>query len=330
MEKTNSIVYRMNFNGEPESIIMLEDSGIYDISKIEEKFDLQKEIDALFSIIRVKYYDKCEIKEKICSINDLKENFYFIKIINYNNDKGKRDINFLASNKNKQYSSDGILSKMNNKVKFGNIIKEILNIDEFPIKKYFLKEENKYNFYPYYDKIYILKKINLFNTSFDRENDEKLNNSINNNNNNESNSIEKEVYIYCKSKNTYLCMTEQGKIEQHLKRYKWNVTINKNDKTIIFFSNNFYLIEDNGNVLGDKKNKEKWFYDKIEEDNYYFMCSKMRLLLSAEKKEIKANKNPPPKDNEIFQLYEVANNNHSWISSNLNDNITDIYTSVSI
>ena len=41
-----------------------------------------------------------------------------------------------------------------------------------------------------------------------------------------------------------------------------------------FFSNNIYLTEKNGNILGDKNKKEKWCYYEVFGDNYFFICQK--------------------------------------------------------
>lgn len=129
-------------------------------------------------------------------------------------------------------------------------------------------------------------------------------------------------------------MTEEGKIKQTLGRYAWNITLNTNEKIIIFCSNNFYLTENNGNVLGDKKNKEKWIYCEVEGDSYYFKCQKkiQNNILSIEKEEIKANKNHPG-DTEKFELIYVDNiesNDNNSETDSLSQNINDKYEEESL
>ena len=152
------LMLRMNFNEDYETIILLEDNGVFDISQINDISNSSNEINTILNKINVKYENLFEIEEKQCLINDLKNNFDFIKII-YNNENTKNEINYLVL-KNKNYSADNILQKINEKAIFGNEIKKILNINSFPLDNYYLEEndDDKEQYFTYFNKIYELKK----------------------------------------------------------------------------------------------------------------------------------------------------------------------------
>ena len=152
------LMLRMNFNEDYETIILLEDNGVFDISQINDISNSSNEINNFLNTINVKYENLFEIEEKQCLINDLKNNFDFIKII-YNNENTKNEINYLVL-KNKNYSADNILQKINEKAIFGNEIKKILNINSFPLDNYYLEEndDDKEQYFTYFNKIYELKK----------------------------------------------------------------------------------------------------------------------------------------------------------------------------
>lgn len=390
MKKNNTIQSRMNFNEEPEKIILLEDNGSFDISIIKEKpHHHPNEINAFLSLIKVQYEFLSKFEEKICLINDLKINFDFIKIL-YNNENEQREINYFIK-KNMHYSTKEILHKINDKPIFGNKIKKALKIKDFPLQNYILEEIDINNYLTYYDKIYILKnsknEIND-NLSGDEQMIEKvkslenkliaIENNINQKLNNRILEINKKVnylsdyanylefkkvekcykqkisdfnnnsqikeiilkktfkrsfYIYCPYKNIYLYMTNQGKIEQNFMKNKWDIEINFANKTMIFYSNNFYLAENNRNIIGDKNNNEKWSF-RIKDGSYYFICQKNidNSILSAEDEEIKVNKSIPG-NYEKFILIDHAfedNNERILMNSNLSQKINDIEDSISL
>ena len=153
------LMLRMNFNEDYETIILLEDNGVFDISQINDISNSSNEINNFLNTINVKYENLFEVEEKQCLINDLKNNFDFIKII-YNNENTKNEINYLVL-KNKNYSADNILQKINEKAIFGNEIKEMLNINSFPLDNFYLEENDidKDPYYIYFNKIYELKKL---------------------------------------------------------------------------------------------------------------------------------------------------------------------------
>ena len=165
MEMSNSfrrsIISRMNFNEDSVTIFLLEDNGIFDISNINVSSRIGNEFNYFFNKINVKYENLFEVEEGEYLIKDLNKYYDFIKVI-YNYENKKNEIYFLIL-KNKNYSDDNILQKINDKAIFGNEIKEILKIDSFPINDYYLEEqqydEDDKDQYIKFDKIYILKKL---------------------------------------------------------------------------------------------------------------------------------------------------------------------------
>ena len=156
-----SIISRMNFNEDSETIFLLEDNGIFDITNINVSSHVGNEFNYFFNKINVKYENLFEVEEGEYLIKDLNKYYDFIKVI-YNYENKKNEIYFLIL-KNKNYSDDNILQKINDKAIFGNEIKEILKIDSFPINDYYLEEqqydEDDKDQYIKFDKIYILKKL---------------------------------------------------------------------------------------------------------------------------------------------------------------------------
>ena len=131
-----SIISRMNFNEDSVTIFLLEDNGIFDISNINVSSRIGNEFNYFFNKINVKYENLFEVEEGEYLIKDLNKYYDFIKVI-YNYENKKNEIYFLIL-KNKNYSDDNILQKINDKAIFGNEIKEILKIDSFPINDYYL------------------------------------------------------------------------------------------------------------------------------------------------------------------------------------------------
>ena len=139
-------------------IYMLEDYESYNNSNLKEVNISQNEINIFQNLVIVCYDSSEGIKEGKFSINELKQNFLFIKIINNNNE----EINFLVLN-NKNYTEDELLEKINNKATFGNDIKKNLMLDEFPINNYYLQRNYNISNDTLYDEIYILEKGNKKN-----------------------------------------------------------------------------------------------------------------------------------------------------------------------
>ena len=193
-----SLISRMNFNIDFDIIFLLENYIEFE-SKIKEITWPQNEISVLLNTIIVRYDIFDEVKEKKYLINNLKNYFEFIKIINDN----KNDINFMILN-NEYYSEEDILNKINDKAVFGKEIKKILKINDFPLNNYILEKvnNNEDDIDEYYDKIYILKKKNIKNFSIKNSfnllsNDNieyNINNIINNNIHNSIHNINNSIY----------------------------------------------------------------------------------------------------------------------------------------
>ena len=153
---SKSILSRMDINDDCETLILLEESGNFDMSIIKDIFCSQNENNSFLNILNIKYESLTGIEEEKSTINNLKKYFDFIKIKNINDNK-KNEINFLIL-KNKNPSPDDILQTINEKAIFGNKIKKILNLNEFPIDNYILEEVQNDDIYSYYDQVYSLKK----------------------------------------------------------------------------------------------------------------------------------------------------------------------------
>jgi hypothetical protein len=156
-------IKRMNASQDKDTIYMLEDCDDICKSKIKEAEVDPNKKNIFLSRITVECFDYMNgPEEKEYFIDDLKNIFYFVKIINPLNME-RNEINFLVLKEQVSNSlnlihdeENEILEKINNKACLGNKIKKILNIDEFPLENYILeKETEKVNFY---DKIYNLKK----------------------------------------------------------------------------------------------------------------------------------------------------------------------------
>lgn len=161
-----SMLSRMDFNSDTEKIILLDDIISFEASFIREilNMNIGNPRYSVISFLKINLlYDYLfEINEKTCGILNLKKNFDFIKILNKKDNKTVNEMNFIIL-KNKIYTKDSILDKINDKPLFGNYIKKALDIDEFPIekKKYSLIDEsnNEKEKYIFYDKIYVLNNI---------------------------------------------------------------------------------------------------------------------------------------------------------------------------
>ena len=160
---------RMNSSQDKETIYLLEDCDNICKSKIKEA-DVRPNTKNIFqNRIIVECFDYMNgVEEKEYFIDDLKSIFYFVKIINPFSSEAN-EINFLVLKEQVSNSLNlineeekEILEKINNKACFGNKIKRILNIDEFPLENYILEkeEEKAEEKADFYDKIYYLKKKN--------------------------------------------------------------------------------------------------------------------------------------------------------------------------
>ena len=166
----NGLMARMNVIEEKyDKIFLLEEENNFEKYKLSEIFSSENIMFASFELIYVCYGKK----ETKCYIKDLKKHYDFIKIIsskelenneiNNINNNIYNEINFLIL-KNKNYSTDQILEKINAKKIFGDEIKTKLDINAFPLNNYFLEEYNNLSDIKrcYYDKVYIIKKnINI-------------------------------------------------------------------------------------------------------------------------------------------------------------------------
>ena len=56
----------------------------------------------------------------------------------------------------------------------------------------------------------------------------------------------------------------------------WDITVL--DNTITFFSNGFYLKEENENVIGYKY-MVIWNFKKLNDNNYYFISQKRKIII---------------------------------------------------
>ena len=133
--------------------------------------------------------------------------------------------------------------------------------------------------------------------------------------------FERHVYIYCPAKKTYLEMKNNKEVKESSIGSPWDIEITFSKKTIIFNSNGYYLIENNGDIKGDKY-KEIWNFDITKDNNFYFICKKNNNILSFDG-QINISKNKPG-FYEKFIFFEISeNNNHSHSESNLSEKMID-------
>ena len=151
-----SLMSRMNYNEDYDTLYIIEEYGDFDLSIINENDCSFNEINAFLNIVNVKYEYSLEIEEKTCKMNDLKNYFDFIKII-HNFQNQRNEINVLILN-NKKYTPDDILKKINEKAIFGNTIRKTLNLKKFPIVNYILEEAKNESNYTFYDHVFLLKE----------------------------------------------------------------------------------------------------------------------------------------------------------------------------
>ena len=117
----------------------------------------------------------------------------------------------------------------------------------------------------------------------------------------------------------------------------WDITVL--DNTITFFSNGFYLKEENENVIGYKY-MVIWNFKKLNDNNYYFISQKMEInknnnIFTLEGPGIKVNKSEYGA-NEIFELIDIPedelNDNEDFLDldSSISPKIFDLSNSSSI
>lgn len=165
--------------------------------------------------------------------------------------------------------------------------------------------------------LYFINKLNNSNN---------LLNNINNYQNFHSFPFQRQVNIYCKSKNKYISMVNDGKIIEDIKPYTWDVKIKFSDKTISFYSKKYYIKEINGNIIG-YKGETIWNFDILDNSIYYFINKEKATnnILSMQDLELKANK-PIPGDNEKFKLIDINENvkmENSLFSSEISDKLEE-------
>ena len=144
----------------------------------------------------------------------------------------------------------------------------------------------------------------------------------------------RQVYLYCKRKKIYLLMTNEGKVIQSCNKSKWEVQINFSDNSIIFYSNDLYLKENEGNIEGSK-DLEKWNFEISNKSDYYFIFPKRLTnnIISVESQEIKVNKNKPGEFEQFKLIDAIENyfdNDNNQDSSNFSGNVKDLFDSTSI
>ena len=117
----------------------------------------------------------------------------------------------------------------------------------------------------------------------------------------------------------------------------WDITVL--DNTITFFSNGFYLKEENENVIGYKY-MVIWDFKKLNDNNYYFINQKNEInknnnIFTLEGPGIKVNKSEYGA-NEIFELIDIPedelNDNEDFLDldSSISPKILDLSNSSSI
>ena len=282
----NSIQNRMNLNDEPETIILLEDYGIYNISFLKEISNSQNDNFSFLTEIIVQYEGLEEIEQKKCLIKDLKNNFFFIKIINKNNDE-INEMNFLVLKSD--YLTDDILLKINEKAVFANKIKKMLKIKDFPLDDYKLIEYNNLGCYGYYDKIYRIVEKNFNNPSYEEEinNDKNYINNINNINDSIKKLIEKKILFEEKIKDLEMLMN--GAIIEYKKKFNF-ICFKIAEK---LYLNNLNENINNNNINNDIK-------DENLQLNVFIHSNKKNTYLSMSKEgQILEKEEPSPWDIEI-------------------------------
>ena len=117
----------------------------------------------------------------------------------------------------------------------------------------------------------------------------------------------------------------------------WDITVL--DNTITFFSNGFYLKEENENVIGYKY-MVIWNFKKLNDNNYYFISQKKEInknnnIFTLEGPGIKVNKSEYGA-NEIFELIDIPedelddNEDFLDLDSSISPKILDLSNSSSI
>ena len=117
----------------------------------------------------------------------------------------------------------------------------------------------------------------------------------------------------------------------------WDITVL--DNKITFFSNGFYLKEQNENVIGYKY-MVIWNFKKLNDNNYYFINQKKEInknnnIFTLEGPGIKVNKSEYG-TNEIFELIDIPedelNDNEDFLDldSSISPKILDLSNSSSI
>ena len=133
-------------------------------------------------------------------------------------------------------------------------------------------------------------------------------------------------HVYIKNGNNYLYMAKDKQlkiIDKPNKECEWDVTIldnidfdnnNLEDNTITFYSNNYYLKDNYGSIEGYEY-MEIWHF--IKQGNYYYFISDLDkdYILSIIKGKPKLKKNKKIKENQLFQLIDVKDDDYNILNN---------------
>ena len=101
-------------------------------------------------------------------------------------------------------------------------------------------------------------------------------------------------------------------IDKPNKECEWDVTILEDNNTITFYSNNYYLRDFCGFIEGFEY-MEIWNFKKQE--NYYYFTSQENNILSIIKGKPKLKNNKKIKENKLFQLIDVIDDDDKIINN---------------
>ena len=152
-------------------------------------------------------------------------------------------------------------------------------------------------------------------------------------------------HVNIKSGNNFLCMTKDGKLittNKNNKDCEWDITIFENiiyennntiiNKTITFYSNNYYLGDDYRTLEGHKYMK---LWDFKKKDKYYYFISRIdkKKIISIKGPKLKSIKKVP-KEDELFELIDIQENDENIINNiynhSISDNVYDFVDSISM
>ena len=252
--------------------------------------------------IRLSYLNGSKSREILVNKDFLKQMFIFIRI--YFNDYY---FNIIIDNK-KKFDEKDILKSINNSKDMRPVIQINLNINEFPITNYILKEKNKSNKDIDIDKVYIFEKPNNMN---------QINNNMINNNNrlerllkeekSENDELNKKISelenILNEQINKNSQLTKKVKeLEAKLSRYPFELLEGEKIISVIFYSVSFKihtsLICKNTDLFVNVEIKLYEEYPNARRNNNYFTVNGRRI---DKYKSLKENN---IKENDVILLEE--------------------------